>query len=150
MSNPISFTLPSRLVFFFSFSYGFGINDKKGTDSYVCVFLQEGFKYHHAEPDYLMLVYWIPEIDNSLPENASHRVGIGAFVMNSNREVWLCLRLWACFPISMLIFGVSLRHGIGIKWGYFPRYRYQNCLALIRWFLSFFLSISACLTILHL
>uniref|UniRef100_A0A803QI49 Nudix hydrolase domain-containing protein n=1 Tax=Cannabis sativa TaxID=3483 RepID=A0A803QI49_CANSA len=48
---------------------------------------QEGFKYHHAEPDYLMLVKWIPEIADTLPANASHRVGIGAFVMNDNREV---------------------------------------------------------------
>ncbi|GAV68460.1 NUDIX domain-containing protein, partial [Cephalotus follicularis] len=49
--------------------------------------IEEGFRYHHAEPDYLMLAYWIPETSNSLPANASHRVGIGAFVMNSKREV---------------------------------------------------------------
>ncbi|KAE8075512.1 hypothetical protein FH972_014221 [Carpinus fangiana] len=48
---------------------------------------QEGFRYHHAEPDYLMLVYWIPETTDTLPANASHRVCIGAFVMNSHREV---------------------------------------------------------------
>lgn len=54
-----------------------------------CLFLlQEGFRYHHAEPDYVMLVKWLPETADSLPENASHRVGIGAFVMNSNREVF--------------------------------------------------------------
>ncbi|KAJ4833821.1 hypothetical protein Tsubulata_027530 [Turnera subulata] len=49
--------------------------------------VQEGFKYHHAEPDYLMLVYWIPKTPSTIPENASHRVGIGAFVMNNNGEV---------------------------------------------------------------
>ncbi|XP_042974006.1 nudix hydrolase 2-like [Carya illinoinensis] len=49
--------------------------------------VKEGFRYHHAEPDYLMLVYWIPETTDMLPANASHRVGIGAFVMNSQREV---------------------------------------------------------------
>lgn len=53
----------------------------------VEVAVKEGFRYHHAEPDYLMLVYWIPETTNTLPANASHRVGIGAFVMNSQREV---------------------------------------------------------------
>ncbi|KAK9284978.1 hypothetical protein L1049_024160 [Liquidambar formosana] len=47
----------------------------------------EGFWYHHAEPDYLMLAYWIPKTVNTLPANASHRVGIGAFVVNSKREV---------------------------------------------------------------
>ncbi|XP_076882790.1 nudix hydrolase 2-like [Bidens hawaiensis] len=49
--------------------------------------VQEGFYYHHAEPKHLMLVHWIPETINTLPANASHRVGIGAFVMNENGEV---------------------------------------------------------------
>lgn len=34
-----------------------------------------------------MLVYWIPNTVDTLPVNASHRVGIGAFVMNHKREV---------------------------------------------------------------
>ncbi|XP_020884239.1 nudix hydrolase 2 isoform X3 [Arabidopsis lyrata subsp. lyrata] len=49
--------------------------------------VKEGFWFHHAEKDYLMLVYWIPKEDHTLPANASHRVGIGAFVINHNREV---------------------------------------------------------------
>jgi len=48
---------------------------------------QEGFWFHHAEPHYLMLVYWIPETTNTIPANASHRVGVGAIVMNDKREV---------------------------------------------------------------
>lgn len=34
-----------------------------------------------------MLVYWIPETTNTLPANASHRVGVGAIVVNDKREV---------------------------------------------------------------
>ncbi|XP_039130080.1 nudix hydrolase 10-like isoform X2 [Dioscorea cayenensis subsp. rotundata] len=49
--------------------------------------VEEGFTYHHAEPNYLMLVYWIPATKNTLPVNATHRVGVGAFVMNDRREV---------------------------------------------------------------
>nr|XP_043638894.1 nudix hydrolase 2-like [Erigeron canadensis] len=49
--------------------------------------VKEGFCYHHAEPDYLMLVKWIPESTNTLPANASHRVGIGAIVLNDKREM---------------------------------------------------------------
>ncbi|MCL7048490.1 hypothetical protein MKW94_017218 [Papaver nudicaule] len=49
--------------------------------------VKEGFWYHHAEPAYLMLVYWIPETVNTLPLNATHRVGIGAFVMSDNGKV---------------------------------------------------------------
>ena len=51
--------------------------------------LQAGFRYHHAEPDYLMLVSWIPNTPDTIPPNASHRVAIGAVVMNTNREVIL-------------------------------------------------------------
>ncbi|GJX56539.1 NUDIX hydrolase 2-like protein isoform X1 [Tanacetum coccineum] len=49
--------------------------------------VKEGFRYHHAEPDYLMLVKWIPETINTIPANASHRVGIGAIVLNDKREM---------------------------------------------------------------
>ncbi|KAI3686137.1 hypothetical protein L1987_79810 [Smallanthus sonchifolius] len=49
--------------------------------------VKEGFCYHHAEPDYLMLVNWIPETTNTIPANASHRVGVGAIVLNDKREL---------------------------------------------------------------
>lgn len=49
--------------------------------------VKEGFYYHHAEPKYLMLVHWIPETNNTLPANATHRVGIGAFVLNKEGQV---------------------------------------------------------------
>ena len=62
--------------------------------------LQEGFRYHHAEPDYLMLVCWLPETTNTIPQNASHRVGVGAFVMNNQREVFF-KKLISGFPFSL-------------------------------------------------
>ncbi|GFZ03347.1 nudix hydrolase homolog 2 [Actinidia rufa] len=49
--------------------------------------VKEGFYFHHAEPKYLMLVHWIPETTNTLPGNATHRVRIGAFIMNEKKEV---------------------------------------------------------------
>ncbi|XP_022642451.1 nudix hydrolase 2 isoform X1 [Vigna radiata var. radiata] len=49
--------------------------------------VKEGFWYHHAEPNYLMLVYWIPDSPSTIPANATHRVGIGSFVMNEKQEV---------------------------------------------------------------
>ncbi|CAA0837195.1 Nudix hydrolase 2 [Striga hermonthica] len=49
--------------------------------------VKEGFYFHHAEPNYLMLVSWLPSTPNTLPANASHRVGIGAFVLNEKNEV---------------------------------------------------------------
>nr|GMC74483.1 nudix hydrolase 10-like [Ipomoea batatas] len=49
--------------------------------------VKEGFWFHHAEPSYLMLVYWIPKTPDTIPANATHRVGIGAIVMNEHREL---------------------------------------------------------------
>ncbi|KAL2969980.1 hypothetical protein AAZX31_15G113700 [Glycine max] len=34
-----------------------------------------------------MLVYWIPESPSTIPANATHRVGVGSFVMNEKQEV---------------------------------------------------------------
>ncbi|GJM97920.1 hypothetical protein PR202_ga14883 [Eleusine coracana subsp. coracana] len=48
--------------------------------------VEEGFWYHHAEETYLMLIYWLPNTAHTLPVNATHRVGVGAFVMNDKRE----------------------------------------------------------------
>ncbi|CAA3014281.1 nudix hydrolase 2-like isoform X1 [Olea europaea subsp. europaea] len=49
--------------------------------------VKEGFYCHHAESRYLMLVHWLPSTPNTLPANASHRVGVSAFVMNEKNEV---------------------------------------------------------------
>ncbi|KAL3850962.1 hypothetical protein ACJIZ3_012844 [Penstemon smallii] len=49
--------------------------------------VKEGFYFHHAEPKYLMLVHWLPSTANTLPANATHRIGIGAFVVNEKNEV---------------------------------------------------------------
>ncbi|XP_058085522.1 nudix hydrolase 8-like [Magnolia sinica] len=53
----------------------------------VPIAVKEGFIYHHAEKEYLMLTYWIPEGPSMLPSNASHQVGVGAFVINNKNEV---------------------------------------------------------------
>ncbi|XP_057843833.2 nudix hydrolase 2-like isoform X1 [Cryptomeria japonica] len=53
----------------------------------VPVAIEAGFWYHHAEPSYVMVVYWIPQIPCTIPDNASHQVGIAAFVFNDKGEV---------------------------------------------------------------
>ncbi|KAL2523784.1 Nudix hydrolase 2 [Abeliophyllum distichum] len=58
-----------------------------GLANLVEIAVKEGFWYHHAEPQYLMLAYWIPETMNAIPANATHQVRIGAIVMNDKREL---------------------------------------------------------------
>jgi len=43
-------------------------------------------------------VNWIPNTPDTLPANASHRVAVGAFVMNANREVTKNQPFIFCFP----------------------------------------------------
>ncbi|XP_010686693.1 nudix hydrolase 2 [Beta vulgaris subsp. vulgaris] len=50
--------------------------------------VKEGFNYHHAEARYLMLTKWLPlDEPSALPANASHRVSVGALVVNHKKEV---------------------------------------------------------------
>ena len=49
--------------------------------------VQAGFIFHHAESEYLMLTLWLPDEPCTLPPNASHQVGIGAFLLNDKNEV---------------------------------------------------------------
>ncbi|PNW79813.1 hypothetical protein CHLRE_08g367800v5 [Chlamydomonas reinhardtii] len=49
--------------------------------------VEQGFVFHHAEPEYLMMTRWLPDTPSTLPANASHQVGVGAFVVNSSGQV---------------------------------------------------------------
>ncbi|VYS52025.1 unnamed protein product [Arabidopsis thaliana] len=55
--------------------------------SLVDIAIKKGFTYHHAENEYAVLTSWISDLPNTIPANASHRIGIGALVLNKNREV---------------------------------------------------------------
>ena len=44
----------------------------------------KGFKFHHAEKDYIMMTQWLPkDVPSTLPPNASHQIGVGAFVYDA-------------------------------------------------------------------
>jgi len=51
-----------------------------------------GLEFHHAEGDTVHLALWMKEdIENKIPEYATHQVGVGAIVVNSRDEI-LCVR----------------------------------------------------------
>eukprot|EP00435_Cladocopium_sp_Y103_P008568 s2931_g2.t1 len=61
-----------------------------GSASLVPIAASEfGFEYHHAEKDYVMMTKWLPDSPNTLPANASHTIGVGALVTNSEGKVLL-------------------------------------------------------------
>ncbi|GFP99892.1 nudix hydrolase 10 [Phtheirospermum japonicum] len=73
--------------------------------------VKEGFVYHHAEPHYLMLVYWIPKTFSTIPANATHRVRIGAIIMNDKREVIDAVVIVSTSVFSTLLLVVLEKHG---------------------------------------
>ncbi|KAG7578728.1 NUDIX hydrolase-like domain superfamily [Arabidopsis thaliana x Arabidopsis arenosa] len=66
---------------------GIWIKLPRELSSLVDTAIKKGFTYHHAENEYVMLTSWLPEPPSTLPCNASHRIGIGAFVLNKNGEM---------------------------------------------------------------
>ncbi|CAL9222431.1 unnamed protein product [Arabidopsis halleri] len=66
---------------------GIWIKLPRELSSLVDTAIKKGFTYHHAENEYVMLTSWLPEPPCTLPCNASHRIGIGAFVLNKNGEM---------------------------------------------------------------
>lgn len=54
--------------------------------SFVPIAAKEGFHYHHAEKDYVMMTAWLPEEGECrLPPNASHQVGVGCLVVHQGK-----------------------------------------------------------------
>ncbi|XP_062218615.1 nudix hydrolase 8-like isoform X1 [Phragmites australis] len=52
----------------------------------VPIAIKARFIYHHAEPGYVMLTFWLPDRPSALPSTALHQIGVGAFVMNDKRK----------------------------------------------------------------
>lgn len=43
--------------------------------------VEESFVFHHAEKTHVVMTRWLPDEPDPLPSNASHQVGVGAFVV---------------------------------------------------------------------
>ncbi|KAK3280088.1 hypothetical protein CYMTET_12060 [Cymbomonas tetramitiformis] len=54
---------------------------------FIASAVKEGFEFHHAETNYVMMTKWLADVPSTIPPNASHQVGVGAFVLNSKNEV---------------------------------------------------------------
>jgi ADP-ribose pyrophosphatase YjhB (NUDIX family) len=57
--------------------------------SFINAAVSEGFLFHHAEKDYLMLNNWLSEDENRMPPNASHQIGVGSVVLNDDGKILL-------------------------------------------------------------
>jgi len=59
--------------------------------AFVPIALAKGFELHHAEAGHVMLTYFFPAEDgvtpNTLPPYTTHTAGVGAVVLNEQREI---------------------------------------------------------------
>mmetsp|Transcript_40657 Transcript_40657/g.83085 ORF Transcript_40657/g.83085 Transcript_40657/m.83085 type:complete len:463 (-) Transcript_40657:132-1520(-) len=49
----------------------------------------QGFRFHHAQEDYVMMTQWLPDSPSPLPRYAFTQVGVGGIVVNSKDEILL-------------------------------------------------------------
>uniref|UniRef100_A0ACD5YQC7 Uncharacterized protein n=1 Tax=Avena sativa TaxID=4498 RepID=A0ACD5YQC7_AVESA len=57
----------------------------------VPIVINARFTYHHAEPGYLMLTFWLLDGPAALPSISLHQIGVGAFFMNEKQDDKLCV-----------------------------------------------------------
>ncbi|CAH1100656.1 unnamed protein product, partial [Psylliodes chrysocephalus] len=55
---------------------------------WVPVLAKNGFKYHHAKEEYILMYKWLPKTENSnIPPFAHTMLGVGAVVINDRNEL---------------------------------------------------------------
>ncbi|XP_003702578.2 uncharacterized protein LOC100875788 isoform X1 [Megachile rotundata] len=60
---------------------------------WVPILVKEGFKFHHAKPEYVMLYRWLVEDEEcNVPHYAHTNLGIGAFVYNEKTNEMLVVK----------------------------------------------------------
>jgi ADP-ribose pyrophosphatase YjhB (NUDIX family) len=59
--------------------------------------IKAGLTPHHAEATYVMFVMWLGDEPSTLPANASHTIGVGAFVLNDNGEILAVMEKFGLF-----------------------------------------------------
>lgn len=67
---------------------GVWINIPREKVALVPVATAAGFDFHHAEAGHVLMNFWLPEhTPSTLPRCATTQIGVGAFVLNEQREV---------------------------------------------------------------
>lgn len=53
--------------------------------SFIPIAVANGFVFHHAEKEYVMMTTWLSGEENRMPPNASHQVGVGCVVQSDDK-----------------------------------------------------------------
>lgn len=66
---------------------GLWINVPLSCSRFVASLAAEGFKFHHAQEEYVMMTRWLEESPSKLPRYGFTQIGVGGAVVNSKNEV---------------------------------------------------------------
>jgi 8-oxo-dGTP pyrophosphatase MutT (NUDIX family) len=61
--------------------------------------VEQGFKFHHAKPDYVLLTQWLPESPSSLPLYGFTQIGVGGVVVNAAGAVLMVVERVSPLPM---------------------------------------------------
>ena len=56
---------------------------------YIPLAVEEGFIFHHAEKNFIMMTTWLSEEENRMPAGATHHVGVGCVVVSPDNKMLL-------------------------------------------------------------
>lgn len=58
-----------------------------GAAGCVPIAVDQGFQFHHAKNDYVLLTRWLPSTPSPLPKYGFTQIGVGGVVVNSKNEI---------------------------------------------------------------
>eukprot|EP01065_Artemidia_motanka_P051145 TRINITY_DN8926_c0_g1_i1.p1 TRINITY_DN8926_c0_g1~~TRINITY_DN8926_c0_g1_i1.p1 ORF type:complete len:289 (+),score=64.21 TRINITY_DN8926_c0_g1_i1:54-869(+) len=58
----------------------------------VPIAANQGFEYHHAQPEYLMMTLWLPRSKSRLPAYAHHQIGVAGMVLSPDGRFVLAIQ----------------------------------------------------------
>ncbi|KAL7640272.1 UNVERIFIED_CONTAM: hypothetical protein RMT77_009686 [Armadillidium vulgare] len=66
---------------------------------WIPVLVKNGFNYHHAKPNYVTMVKWLPKDEPyQIPSFAHNTLGVGGFVVNEADELLVVRERFQSFP----------------------------------------------------
>merc|ERR1712224_423597 len=69
-----------------------------GSAQFVGPAVAQGFAFHHAKPEYVLLTQWLPETPSPLPKYGFTQIGVGGVVVNRSDEVLMVVEKVSPLP----------------------------------------------------
>ncbi|CAD0199170.1 unnamed protein product [Chrysodeixis includens] len=66
--------------------------------AWVPILANEGFNFHHARGEYVMMYKWLPNTQSNLPPASHTNLGVGAMVFNDKNEILVVSENYIDFP----------------------------------------------------